>query len=154
MSFWGKSKKNLNIISSILIMAFRSTILWILRTIYLFQKKKMFSSIMLLFWLSCEERLSLIGRMWVQNNLSPVQPHSDSGFKSREPVLPESRKPVLPESRGPVLPESRGPVPPESRGPVPPESRGPVLPEPASASNVVRIFGFYWHLKSHVNFKK
>ena len=85
---------------------------------------------MLLFWLSCEERLSLIGRMWVQNNLSPVQPHSDSGFKSREPVLPESRKPVLPESRGPVL------------------------PEPASTTNVVRIFGFDWHLKSHVNFKK
>lgn len=103
MPFWGKSKKNLNIMSSVLIIAFRSTILWILRTLYL--KKQMFSSIMLLFWLSCEEWLSLIGRMWVQNNLSPVQPHSNSGFKFREPVFP-------------------------------------------------RIFGFDWHLKSHVNFKK
>ena len=117
MSFGGKSKGNLNIVSSILIMAFRSTILWILRTVYLFQEKKkkqMFSSIMLLFWLSCEEWLFLIGGMWVQNNLSPVQPHSDSGFKSKEPVFPE----------------------------------------PASISSVVRIFGFDWHLKRHVNFKK
>ena len=69
---------------------------------------------MLLFWLYCEEWLSLIGRMWIQNNLSPVQPHRNSGFKFREPEFPE----------------------------------------PASTSSVVRIFGFDWHLKSHVNFKK